>query len=140
MGKLELLTFKIESTLRAKAELEQQLTTLKEQLITEMELHQLKNAETGSYKYVVKTLSNDKIDEDKVKDLAPELYTKCIKTVMSFDTTKFRKETPAAELQKYVVKGTPTLSLAMTEIKDKVVEVAPQETPKQTIGNVDFDF
>lgn len=96
--------------------LENQKNELKNQLIEELKKTETKNYRTDKALYSLVIKSNDKFNEDKLKEENEEVYNKYLKTKVSFDITTFKnKEKELTD--KYTEKGKITYQLMIKENK-----------------------
>ena len=89
---------------------------LKLNLIEELKNTEEKNYRTDKALYSLKVISNDKFNEDKLKEEHEEVYNNYLKTKVSFDITTFKKKEKEL-VEKYTEAGEPTFSLMIKENK-----------------------
>ncbi len=102
-------------------ELENKVNSLKENLIQELKNSEEKNYRNEKALYSLKVNSNDKFNEDKLKEEHEDIYNNYLKTKISFDVTTFKKKEKEL-VEKYTEKGIETYSLRIEEIKVKEIK------------------
>lgn len=106
-------------------ELESKINNLKLNLIEELKSTEEKNYRNEKALYSLKTISNDKFNEDKLKEEHEDIYNNYLKTKISFDITAFKKKEKELT-EKYTEQGEITYGLMIKENKSE--EVVGSET------------
>lgn len=107
--------------------IEEERNDIKVQLIEELKNTEGKNYKTENALYSLKTISNDKFNEEKFKKEHEDIYNNYLKTKVSFDITTFKKKEKELTEQ-YTDKGKPTYSLQIK--KYEIEETSNDNTPE----------
>jgi hypothetical protein len=85
---------------------------LKEKLIEQLKETESKNYRTDKALYSLRTITNNKLNENKLKEENEEIYNNYLRTKVTFDKITFKKKEKELT-EKYTEIGETTYSLAI---------------------------
>lgn len=126
---LDKLTLELEQKNGLLELVQNEIKNLKEQIINELKNTEDKNYRNEKALYSLKTVSNDKFDEEKFKTEHQDVYNNYLKIKVSFDITTFKKKEKEF-VEEYTEKGEISYSLMIKENKLEESKTEEKEIKK----------